>query len=285
MARGVTPVTEGSRVFRAVIVDDEPAARDAVRTFLADLDTVEVVGEASNAREALSVIPECAPDLLFLDVQMPDQDGFSLLQALGPDVPRGVVLVTAHDEYAQRAFEVHAVDYVLKPFGRPRFMAAVERALLRLEGEDALGIRETLQSLVQSVRVEGSESATLLKARGPGDGQAASTRIGVRIGSKTTLVDVADLDWLEADRDFVKLHVGSRVHLVAGRMRDFESMLDGGRFHRIHRSVIVNLARVKELDRERDGGGLVVLSSGVQLRVARGRWDDFERALGLDFRG
>jgi two-component system LytT family response regulator len=278
-------MTEARRVVRAVIVDDEPAARFFNDTATTEIYTVDVVGEASNGREALTVIREQAPDLLFLDVQMPDQDGFSVLQALGAHVPRGVVLVTAHDEYAQRAFEVHAVDYVLKPFGRPRFMAAVERALRRLEAEDALGIRETLESLVKSMRVEASEGATLLTSKDSGGDPANRTRIGVRIGSRTTLVDVVDIDWLEADRDFVKLHVGGRVHLVAGRMRDFESMLDGGRFHRIHRSVIVNLARVRELDRERDGGGLVVLSTGVQLRVARSRWDEFERALGLEFRG
>ena len=278
-------MAEDARVFRAVIVDDEPAARDAVRTFLSALESVEVVGEAGNGRDAIAVIREAAPDLLFLDVQMPDQDGFSVLEALDSDVPRGVVLVTAHDEYAQRAFEVHAVDYVLKPFGRPRFIAAVERALRRLEAEDALGMRETLQSLIKSVRVEEQETATLLAGKADGDGPASSPRLGVRTGSRTTLVEISEIDWLEADRDFVKVHVGERVHLVSGRMCDFETMLDPERFHRIHRSVIVNLDRVGVIDRDRDGGGSVVLSSGVQLRVARGRWEELERALGLDFKG
>jgi len=278
-------MTEAGRMFRAVIIDDEPAARDAVRTFLGEFGSIEVVGEASNGRDAIAVIRDTEPDLLFLDVQMPDQDGFAVLEALGHDVPRGVVLVTAHDEYAQRAFEVHAVDYVLKPFGRPRFVAAVERALRRLEAEDALGIRETLRSLVQSVRSEDSETSTLMGARDHSEAPGASTRIGVRTGTRTTLVETTDIDWLEADRDFVKIHVANRVHLVSGRMRDFESMLDTGRFHRIHRSVIVNLERVRELDRDRDGGGSVVLASGVNLRVARGRWEELERALGLDFRG
>lgn len=270
---------------RAVIVDDEPAARDAIRTLLEGVEGVAVVGEAANGREAVERIRALRPELLFLDIQMPDRDGFEVLEALGDDVPPGVVFVTAHDEHAQRAFEVHALDYVVKPFGRPRFQAAVERALRRLEAEEALSLKETLQSLIQGIRLQGVDATSLVTPPG-GYAKVAPRRLGVRMGSRTTLVDTAEIDWIEADGDLVKVHVGERVHLVSGRMRDFESLLaDSGRFHRIHRSTIVNLDRVRVLDSDRDGGGSVVLSTGVQLRVARARWTEVEEALGLDLRG
>jgi two-component system LytT family response regulator len=270
--------------YRAVVVDDEPAAREAVRTFLAGLPAVEVVGEAATAEQAVETVRAQSPDLLFLDVQMPDRDGFAVLAELGSDVPAGVVLVTAHDEYAQRAFEVHAVDYVMKPFGRPRFLEAAERALRRLEAEEALSMRETLRSLVRSVRGESDATAAVLETSAERT-SATRARLGVRVGSRTTLVELGEIDWIEADRDLVRVHVGDRVHLVSGRMRDFEEVLDPKRFLRVHRSAIVNLDRVTVLDRDRDGGGSVVLTSGLQLRVARGRWDDLERALGLRLKG
>src|SRR3954452_8374739 len=137
---------------RAVVVDDEPTAREVVRTLLTEHPTVEVVGEATNGKEAVLLVRRLRPDLLFLDIQMPDQDGFRVLESLGDDVPRGIVFVTAHDEHAIRAFDVHALDYVLKPFGRPRFKAAVARALERLSALDALTLQRTLASMADDRR-------------------------------------------------------------------------------------------------------------------------------------
>lgn len=267
--------------FRAVIVDDEPAGRDAVRMFLEETPNIEIVGEATNGRDAIRLVRAEEPDLLFLDIQMPDQDGFAVIEALGDQVPAGVVLVTAYGEYAQRAFEVHAVDYVVKPFGRPRFGAAIGRALHRLEADRALGMRETLSSLVESLRLDRTDQ--------PGPGAfsvdavsgASPDRIGVRIGHRTVLISVPKIDWVEADGDLVRVHVGDEVHLLSSRMREIESSLPAPPFFRIHRSSIVNLTRLKELQREGDGGGAVALSNGVRLRVARGRWTALERALGL----
>lgn len=268
--------------FGAVIVDDEPAARDAVRTFLDEVPEVDVIGEAATGRDAIEVVRAVQPDLLFLDIQMPDQDGFAVLDALGDDMPRGVVLVTAHSEYAQRAFEVHALDYVMKPFGRPRFMAAVERALHRLEADDALSTKETLLSLVRSFQIDRDDASLPAGAEVAAGAGAHPARIGVRIGNRTVLVDVDEIDWIEADGDLVRLHVGERIHLLKSRMRDFEATLPRTKFLRIHRSVIVNLARVKVLHRDRDGSGAVGLDDGVLVRVARGRWEELEGALGLD---
>jgi len=270
------------RVFRALVVDDEPTARDVVCSFLAEVANVEVVGQAAHGRAAVAEARDLQPDLLFLDVQMPDMDGFAVLEELGDEAPAGVVLVTAHDQYARRAFEVHAVDYVTKPFGRPRFMAAVERAVRRLEADHALDTRETLRSLILRLRSDGA-GATLVSADPP-DSEGPA-RIGVRIGNRTTIIPVQEIDWLEADEDLVRLHTAGKAHLVSGRMKDFELRLSSGRFHRIHRSVIVNLDRVRMLERDRDGGGVVVLHQGVRLRVSRRRWDQLEAALGLDFTG
>lgn len=261
------------RSIRAVIVDDEPAARDVVRTMLAAYDDIAIVGEAGNGFDAVRVVRAERPDLLFLDVQMPDRDGFGVLETLGDDVPRAVVFVTAHDAHAIRAFEVHALDYVLKPFGRPRFDAAVERAIERLNGMDALRLQRTLESMAEDRR----------SAAGPrGEVALANQRIGVRLGQKLTLVEVASIDWVEADGDYARIHAGRASHLVSQRMHALEKYLEPFGFVRVHRSLIVNRERVHEMHREIDGSGVLVLTTGVRLRVARGRWDALEKALGIE---
>lgn len=263
----------------AVIVDDEPAARDVLRTFVSEDPRVELVGEAANGREAVTVVEATRPHLLFLDVQMPDLDGFGVLEAL-ETVPPAVVFVTAHDRHALRAFEVHALGYILKPFGRPRFTAALDRALASLEARDALDVKRTLERLVAGRRLGRSHPGSLLR-RDESPPGGLPRRLGVRLGQRTVLVDVERIDWIEADGDYARLHVGDAVHLVSERMHVLEELLDPGVFHRIHRSSIVNLRRVQELRRDADGGGTVVLGDGVHLRVARTRWDALEHALGL----
>lgn len=208
------------RRFRAVVADDEPMARDAVRTLLADQHAIEVVGEAASGAETVAVVRRLRPDLLFLDVQMPGGDGFAALDALGPDVPRGVVFVTAFDAHALRAFEVHALDYVVKPFGKPRFDAAVARAVARLEAEDALSLRRTLEALVAGTLA--ADAGTL--ARGAARPAALPPRPPL------------------GDRG-----AGRRRRAAAGRGR-----------RRCRRA-----------------------AHGRRLRVARGRWDELERALAI----
>jgi two-component system LytT family response regulator len=267
-------------IVRAVVVDDEPAARGAVTTLLAEHPSVRVVGEATNGRDAVHLVRDLRPDLLFLDIQMPDQDGFGVLETLGSDVPAGVVFVTAHDEHAIRAFEMHALDYVLKPFGRPRFAAAVNRALERLHALDALTMQRTLASMSEDRRANRAPPGELSMEE-PGR-RAPLQRIGVRIGARVVVIDVATIDWLEADGDYARIHVGKQVHLVSQRMNALERLLEGDAFARIHRSVIVNVSRVRELVRDADGGGAIVLHDGVRLRVARGRWEALQRVLGLE---
>jgi two-component system LytT family response regulator len=272
---------------RAVVVDDEPTAREVVMTLLAEYPTVQVVGEASNGKEAVQLVRRLRPDLLFLDIQMPDQDGFRVLEALGDDVPRGIVFVTAHDEHAIRAFDVHALDYVLKPFGRPRFNAAVTRALDGLRAMDALTMQRTLASMAADRTADARLAGELsLGDTAPGPGAQARTtpprRIGVRNGAKITLVEIDAIDWVEASGDYARIHSGKHRYLVSQRMHALERLLEAREFVRVHRSLIVNVKRVRELHRDADGGGTLVLTDGVRLRVARGRWDAMERALEME---
>lgn len=262
----------------AMIVDDEPAARDAIRALLKEHARIHVVGEAGNGSDAIADVRRLKPDLLFLDIQMPDEDGFTVLEKLGADVPAGVVFVTAHDRHAVRAFEVHALDYLLKPFGRPRFAAAIDRALDRLRALDALTLRRTLDSIVDDRRLHDAP-AELSASVDREDSAATPSRIGVRTGGKLILVDVTSIDWVEASGDYARIHSGSQSWLITQRMHALERLLSRGEFVRIHRSLIVNLERVRELHREPDGAGTVVLTTGIRLRIARGRWDALQKSL------
>ncbi len=279
--------TRPSTVVRAVVVDDEPTSREVVRTLLTEHPTVQVVGEATNGKEAVLLVRQLRPDLLFLDIQMPDQDGFRVLESLGDDVPRGIVFVTAHDEHAIRAFDVHALDYVLKPFGRPRFKAAVTRALEGLRAMEALTLQRTLASMAADRYADLRPAGELTTPDSPpdDDGKTRATpprRIGVRNGSKITVVDVDAIDWVEASGDYARIHAGKHTYLVSQRMHALERLLEAREFVRVHRSLIVNVKRVRELHRDADGGGTLVLSDGVRLRVARGRWETMERALEME---
>jgi two-component system LytT family response regulator len=278
------PDPKHTPVVRAVVVDDEPAARDVIATLLSDHEEIKVIGEATNGREAVALIRRTKPDLVFLDIQMPDGDGFGVIEALGDDVPRGIIFVTAHDEHAIRAFDVHALDYVLKPFGKPRFGAAVSRALERLSALDALTLQRTLASMADDRRAS-TEPAGEIALGEPAKDESRSTpprRLGVRTGTKTVLVDVEAIDWVEALGDYARIHAGKGTHLVSQRMHALERLLEGGDFIRIHRSLIVNLKRVRELHREADGSGFIVLHDGVRLRVARGRWELLQQALEME---
>ena len=255
-------------------------------TLLAEHPTVKVVGEATNGKEAVQLVRQLKPDLLFLDIQMPDQDGFRVLETLGHDVPRGIVFVTAHDEHAIRAFDVHALDYVLKPFGRPRFRAAVTRALEGLSAMDALTLHRTLASMAAD-RADARPAGELSIGEGVGEldekpRAPGPRRIGVRNGSKITLVDIDAIDWVEASGDYARIHAGKHAYLVSQRMHALERLLEAREFIRVHRSLIVSVKRVRELHREPDGGGTLVLTDGVRLRVARGRWESMARALEME---
>jgi two-component system LytT family response regulator len=235
---------------RVVLVDDEPLARERLRSLLESEPDVELVAECADGVEAVAAVRSGRPDLVFLDVQMPGMDGFEVLDALDPATLPAVVIVTAYDRYALKAFDVHAVDYLLKPFDRQRFAAALERARLDLRSDDA-GRR--ILALVADLRRE----------------RRPQQRIVVKAAGRVFFLRPAEVDWMEAAGNYVRLHVGKKSHLVRETMKGLEERLDPDTFVRIHRSRIVNLDRVRELQPWFHGEHLIVLASGEQLTTSR----------------
>ena len=237
---------------RTVVVDDEPLARERIRTLLAAEGSVDVVAECGDGAAAVDAVTRVRPDLLFLDIQMPEMDGFEVLQALDPDRLPAIVFVTAYDEYALRAFDVHAVDYVLKPIDADRFRTAVARARERL-GRPPLPPDRRLAALLDVLRAE---------RRGP-------VRFVVRNGDRLGFVRADEVDWIEAAANYTKLHTGTRVHLMRGTLKAVEGRLDPETFVRIHRSVIVNLDRIAAVEPYFHGEYVVIMKDGTRLTSSR----------------
>lgn len=247
-------------MIRVLIVDDEPLARQSVALVLAGDPELSVIGGCAGA-DAVAAIREDKPDLLVLDVQMPEVDGFDVVAAIGVDAVPAIVFVTAYDQYAVRAFDVHAVDYVLKPFDDRRLLAAIARAKQRIAAATAPG--ERLVALL----ADRERTRTYVQ------------RFFVRSRDKTVIVDARDVDCLEAADDYVELHVGDAVHILRERLADLEQRLDPARFVRIHRSTIVNLTRVREIHPLVRGDALVMLDGGAAFRCSRSRRPELERRL------
>jgi two-component system LytT family response regulator len=243
---------------RTLVVDDEPLAREGLRMMLAHDADVEVVGECSSGRDAVAAVRRLRPDLMFLDVQMPEMNGFDVLAALqasGETNLPSVIFVTAYDRYALRAFEVHALDYLLKPFDDERFSESLARAKRHLRLAHVSTLSERLLSLLENYRT-------------PEAGREYMTRLSIKDAGRVLFLDVAEVDWIEAADYYVQLHVGGKSYLHRESMQRLEERLDPGRFLRIHRSAIVNRQRVKEL-RHKGRELVCVLASGVSLKVAR----------------
>ena len=237
---------------RVLIVDDEPIARRGVRLQLEGERDVEVVGECANGLEAVTAIQERAPDLVFLDVQMPEMDGFEVIEAVGVERMPAVVFVTAYDTYAIRAFDVHAVDYLLKPFDRDRFRQALHHARSHL-GAVPHNLSEQLRALLDAHLA----------------GRKHLERLVVKSAGRIFFLDVADVDWIEAADNYAELHVGKQSHLVRHTLASLEARLDPERFVRIRHSTIVNVRKVKELRPSSTGEFDVVLLSGTVLESSR----------------
>jgi two-component system, LytTR family, response regulator len=261
-------VPDPTSVLRVIIVDDEPLARDCMRLALHAASDVTVVAECSDGVDAVEAIRTHAPDVVFLDVQMPGLDGFAVIDRVGPEVMPAVVFVTAFDAHAIRAFEVHALDYVLKPFNDGRFLAALDRARAsareRRQGE--LGRR--LAALVRDWEHPASEEAT---ATGSGGSSRYISRFAVREDGRVRFVAATDVDWIEADRNYMVVHVGEAQHRIRASLRDVIDELDPRRFVRIHRSAIVNIERIREVQPWFGGDYVAILRTGAKLRVSRRR--------------
>jgi two-component system, LytTR family, response regulator len=249
---------------RALIVDDEPLAREWVRSAVAEDPELEVLGECGDGFEAAETIRRLKPDLVFLDVQMPGLDGFGVLEALSPEEIPAVVFVTAFDQYAVRAFEAQAVDYLMKPFSKERVEEAVRRVRELVKGRSLEDFRESIARLVEKIRRDRSfPEWVLLKAEG-----------------KNVFVKVRDIDWIESSRNNVRIHVGSTIYLLHETTSAIASRLDPKKFLRIHRSAIVNIERIKELHPWFNGDYAVVLRDGTQLTLSssyRDRLKEFRR--------
>jgi two-component system LytT family response regulator len=239
--------------FSVLIVDDEPLARERLRALLDQEDGVRIAGECASGRTAVRAIQEKRPDLVFLDVQMPGLDGFGVVEQIGAERMPAIVFVTAFDQYALKAFEVHALDYLLKPFDRERFQATLKRARashkLRTEG----GGDERLAALVEALA----------------ERKKFADRLVVKAGGKERLLPVEEIDWFEAAGNYVRLHVGRERLLLRETMVRLETRLDPERFFRIHRSTIVNLKRVREMEPWFHGDYMLRLADGQQLTLSR----------------
>jgi two-component system LytT family response regulator len=231
------PVEDRTSKITTVIVDDEPLARSNLSILLRRDPAIEIISECSSAMEALTIIRTAKPDLVFLDVQMPEHDGFDVLELLGKDLPPAIVFVTAHDQYALRAFEAGALDYLLKPFDNPRFDLALDRAKQRIAA--------------------GKDLPRKLD------------RLAIKSPGQISFLKISEIDWIEAADYYACLHVGSRTHMLRRSIAELEQDLDPAIFCRIHRSSIVNLNRVRGLELNEDGSNELLLNDGTRLRLSR----------------
>ncbi|WP_240359687.1 LytR/AlgR family response regulator transcription factor [Pyxidicoccus trucidator] len=256
--------------WRVLVVDDEPLARDNVRHLLARAPDVTAVHECEGGREAVEAILRERPDLVFLDVQMPELDGFGVLREVGPERMPPVIFVTAFDRYAVRAFEANALDYLLKPFGDRRFQESLERARRQREQGRDKAMLERLSALLDSHRGRGQEPERAPAPSGPPEGGYVE-RIAVKTDGKVLLLPVEELDWCEAEGNYVVLHAGGRSPMLRETLNRVEQLLDPSRFVRVHRSTLVNVDRIRELEPDVDKGWVVVLRDGTRLRLSPGR--------------
>ncbi len=238
---------------RVLIVDDEPIARKGIRRLLDEAPDMEIVGECGDGAEAVSAIRKQSPDLVFLDVQMPELDGFETLEKVGVDQGPEIIFVTAYDEYTLQAFDVHALDYLLKPVNPERFHKALGRARARLQNKSSESLNRTLLALLENYRRE----------------ERVATRFAVKTPQGALLVDADDVDWIEAAGNYVRLRAGAQAHLVSETISGMENRLDPRKFLRIHRSRIVNLERIKLLRPLFHGEYEIVLKDGTRLASGR----------------
>ena len=239
---------------RTIIVDDEPLAREGVRMHLEAEPDIEIVGEAASGEEAVALIEALRPDLIFLDVQMPGLDGFGVLEAIGATQMPVTVFTTAYDQFAVRAFDAHAIDYVLKPYHEERFRRAVARARTQIEARKRAEMEQSLGSLLDELRARGQYIERLV----------------VRSGGRIVILRVDEIDWIEAASNYVRLHAGGKEYLLRETMTALEAKLNPADFVRIHRSTIVRVDKIRELEPLFQGDYVVILDGGTRLTSSRG---------------
>ena len=255
---------------RTLIVDDEPLARQNLRLLLKDDPEIEIIAECGSGHEAVRIIEADQPDLLFLDIQMPEMNGFDVIERIDTERLPAIVFVTAFDQYALQAFEVHALDYLLKPFDDARFEKALRQAKTQIEQREVNALSRKLFALLEDRDATRSEKPEPTKFL---------TRLMIKSASRVFFLKVDEIDWIGADDYYVKLHTGRKSHLLRETMNDMEARLDPLKFLRIHRSTIVNIDRIKEMHPHFNGDYMVVLHDGTELKLSRSRREQVQAIL------
>jgi two-component system LytT family response regulator len=249
---------------RVLIADDEPLARERLAGLLSSEPDVDLVAQARDGEETITAIHDQTPDLVFLDVQMPQMNGFDVIEAVGTERMPLVIFVTAYDQHALKAFQVRALDYLLKPFDRERFTDSLQRARKQIERDETGDLGRRLLALVKDLRRD----------------QPRSDRLVVKSGGRLFFLRTDEIDWVEAAGNYVRLHVGNASHLLRETMNAIEGRLDPEKFFRIHRSRIVNMERIQELQPWLNGEYAVLLRTGTRLTLSRGYREKLQDRLG-----
>lgn len=261
-----------NRKIRAIVVDDESLAREVLLVMLGDDPEIELIAECRNGREAVAAISEQSPDIVFLDIQMPEMDGFQVIEEIGTERMPVTVFVTAYDKHALRAFEAHALDYLLKPFDHDRFDAALQRAKTFVRQQKLGEIGERFFDMLQDVKLKTGESSSEADDKKPEKAahKEPIDRVVIKASGRIYFLKTEEIDWVEGTGDYLTLHSGSKTHLIRETMTNFHARLDSQKFLRIHRSTIINIERIKEIHPLFKGEYIITLTSGKRLKSSRG---------------
>lgn len=255
-------------MLKALIVDDEELARRGLELRLANFEDIEICAQSRNGREALAAVREHAPDLMFLDVQMPGMDGFDVLRNLSTSNMPAVIFVTAYDEFALKAFDANALDYLLKPVNDDRLAEAIDRARLDCDEKRANEHRSQLLKFVCDLTGQALSLEAALQAAAE-SGQRFPKRLAIRDGAETACVDVDAIDWIDAAGDYMCVHAGGKTHVLRGTMKHLEELLNPEVFVRVHRSAIVNRHRIRSMRPHRNGEYFLSLDGSTELKLSR----------------
>lgn len=257
---------------RALIVDDESLAREVLLVMLGNDPEIEIIAECRNGKEAVAAIRKNSPDVVFLDIHMPEMDGFQVIEQIGAAQMPVTIFVTAYDKHALRAFEMHALDYLLKPFDHDRFDNTLQRVKTIIRQKKLGEISESLLAMLQDVKPKAEKTSSETKDSMPEKIAHKETmeRVVVRSGGRIYFLKTEEIDWVEGSSNYLSLHIGGETHLIRETMGNFHSRLDSRKFLRIHRSTIVNIDRIKDIRPLFKGEYVITLKSGKRLKASRG---------------
>ena len=271
--------TQTMKKIRTIIVDDESLARRGLKIRLKAFNDIEIITECANGREALAAIEEHSPDLVFLDIQMPGIDGFEVVQKIQADSMPLIVFATAFDQYAIEAFEIHAVDYVLKPIEDERLSVAIERVRQHLKQNENENHKQRLMDLITNITGQTPSEINELLINGGLREKGYPEKIAIKDRGETTLVPSKEISWIEAAGDYMCIHANDQVHVLRSTMKNLESLLNPQNFQRVHRSTIVNLEKIEKVCSHINGEYYLILDSGSRLKMSRSYRDKIKHII------